>query len=401
VNAASTALMERVLDTDSHEMAPSHFWGPRFGPTAGEIADLILEPLKAHRGNELYAPDLNEDTTPITDKNVWFRKGATAPGSFDLTRRPKVLDQMGISRQIVFPMFATVAIELIIGEEDRIREVLGLTGAIEEIRELGHNGLDEYNAWAAAATTDRLRCVPYLVADGTLEDLVGQVEGLIRSGIRTISIPHGVPPAGVSPADPAMDELWALLEKHNVPLVTHIGHEVGFMPLRAWKRGVPAFQRRKVHKMEFGMEPYSYAVLHFAAANFLTVMTLGGVFERFPGLRVGMMEQGSSWLGPLADHLDMWARDVYSERLKSVLSMPPSGYLNRNVRVTPFNEFENVRREFERYPHLSNSYCYSSDYPHAEGGDDSKRRMHEQIAPLGEEVVEKFFVSNGELLLPA
>jgi hypothetical protein len=49
--------------------------------------------------------------------------------------------------------------------------------------------------------------------------------------------------------------------------------------------------------------------------------------------------------------------------------------LYRNVRVTPFNEFESARSDLERYPHLSGAYCYSTDSPHIEGGKDSKRLM--------------------------
>jgi hypothetical protein len=60
--------------------------------------------------------------------------------------------------------------------------------------------------------------------NGTVADLVQQAETLIGKGIRAINIPHGVPPAGLSPTDPAMVDFWALLEKHNVPLVTHVGN---------------------------------------------------------------------------------------------------------------------------------------------------------------------------------
>ena len=49
---------------------------------------------------------------------------------------------------------------------------------------------------------------------------------------------------------------------------------------------------------------------------------------------------GFTGLGPAADNLDMWARDVYYKRLESHISMLPSAYINRNVRVTPFNDFE-------------------------------------------------------------
>ena len=75
---ASPALLERVLDADSHEMAPAHFWGPLSGPASGEIADRILESLKMQRGNDFYAPSLTPDGTEITPETVWFRKGTSA-----------------------------------------------------------------------------------------------------------------------------------------------------------------------------------------------------------------------------------------------------------------------------------------------------------------------------------
>ena len=53
----------------------------------------------------------------------------------------------------------------------------------------------------------------------------------------------------------------------------------------------------------------------------------------------------------------------------------------------------------ERYG-LADVYCYSSDYPHVEGGTDPMGVFAARLAPLGGAVLEKFFVTNGELLLP-
>ena len=80
--------------------------------------------------------------------------------------------------------------------------------------------------------------------------------------------------------------------------------------------------------------------------------------------------------------------------------MLPSEYINRNVRVTPFNEFEPVAARLRALPGPADCYCYSTDYPHVEGGKDSKQLMYEQVAPLGETVTEKFFAANARLLLP-
>jgi len=45
-------------------------------------------------------------------------------------------------------------------------------------------------------------------------------------------------------------------------------------------------------------------------------------------------------------------------------------------------------------------YCYSSDYPHSEGKPWSLQNFYKRLAPLGDSVVEKFFVTNSQLVLP-
>jgi hypothetical protein len=79
--------------------------------------------------------------------------------------------------------------------------------------------------------------------------------------------------------------------------------------------------------------------------------------------------------------------------------MKPSEYINRNVRVAPY-DWEPIEMYFDRYPQIADTYCFSTDYPHSEGGKHVKRRLYERLAPLGEETVRKFFVENGNLLLP-
>lgn len=97
----------------------------------------------------------------------------------------------------------------------------------------------------------------------------------------------------------------------------------------------------------------------------------------------------------------MWARDVYAVRMKPFISKLPSEYIASNVRVTPFNNIEPIDKYFERYPHLQSSYCWSTDYPHIEGGKDIRRKFVELLSPKGDEIIQKFFRTNSELLLPS
>ena len=54
----------------------------------------------------------------------------------------------------------------------------------------------------------------------------------------------------------------------------------------------------------------------------------------------------------------------------------------------------------QRYPLVADSYCYSSDYPHFEGGYERPAEIRERIAHLGDDLCDRFFYRNAEWLLP-
>jgi hypothetical protein len=110
------------------------------------------------------------------------------------------------------------------------------------------------------------------------------------------------------------------------------------------------------------------------------------------------MELSAFWVGPIAENMDIWAGQ-YKGRLKGVLSMAPSEYIRRNVRVSPFS-IEPVDEYIDRFPWLADVYCFSSDYPHFEGGADPIGTMAARMTRLGPDVVQKFFTTNAEWVMP-
>ena len=72
--------------------------------------------------------------------------------------------------------------------------------------------------------------------------------------------------------------------------------------------------------------------------------------------------------------------------------------MKNNLRVTPY-VFEPVDTYIERYG-LEDVLCFSSDYPHIEGGRNMLDTFYKKLERLGPEIVEKFFVTNGSVLLP-
>lgn len=398
----SKSLHGRILDVDSHEMVSTYEWSKIFGPASAYIAKRAQPYLARSGEGNLADPDFPGDIMEINDESVWITKGTNAPGAADFTRRIQVIDQMGIRKQFVFPTSGLVFGQLADGNSPISRMAVENGDPAEEVMETARAAMGEYNAWVVRATNDnpdRLRPVPYLWHGAPIDELVAQASGLIAGGVKAVHLSCGAMTAGLSPGNPDLDPFWSLLEKNDVPLLFHVGHGSKF-PDPAWGFGVPAFKPGKVESVELGSTPYPFFSMHYAPQNYLSVMVLSGVFERFPRLRVGIIELGASWLGPFAEHLDMWAQEVYKARFAPYLSMLPSEYLARNVRVTPFNTFEHIDTCIARYPKLVDCFCYSTDYPHVEGGKDSLRSAYDRVAPFGQEMVEKFFVRNAEWILP-
>lgn len=399
-NGGYVSLMSKIVDVDAHEMIPMQKWPEEFGDAAVKFTELCsnLSLVSNLDENTLDRPDIAADDLSATHENVWSVRGPGAPSAIDLSRRVEVLDVMGIDRQLIFPTFALAGVML--RYDPKADRMFGLEADVDR-HALGLDVVHAHNDWVARTSagldSDRIRAVAVVLTD-TVDQMVASSQDIIDRGARAIMIPGGLPPAGVSPADRALDPFWELVEAADVPVMLHIGTEFALLASKAWGRNVPEFAMAHNSSLEFPVEPYWGATLNFTHENFLTAMVLGGVFERFPNLRFGCIEVGAQWIGPFAERLDLWAAQFKSRFSKS-LSMKPSGYLARNVRVGPF-VFEDVKSYFDRYPDLSSVYCFSTDYPHKEGGKHSLQVFEGKLSDCDPSVASRFFVENGELLLP-
>lgn len=386
------SLIGRVGDVDAHEQVPLPQYPQVFGEAGRRFLDShtkMFQRMERAFPEERFRLDV-PDTMEITPETVWTQKGFAAPSAADMNRRPLVMDVMGIQRQLIFPTMGLFALASAQGGGFN-----GFPKATPEEMQIGQAALEAYNEWAGRYTSlypDRLRIVGVLEttdAGLTAEVLLRRTETLIATGVRAVMIPTGRPPAGLSPAHPALDDFYALLVEKHVALVVHPPSGAGFRSSDVWG-----------NYPDSGGDVSFATALHQAEENFLTVMLMGGVFERHPGLRFGVIENGASWLGPLAERLDVAAGPSTEgvRRVTGRLTMKPSEYMARQVRASVLLH-EPVEIWLERYPIIQECYCYSSDYPHPEGQQHSLRRFYERVAPLGDDVVEKFFVTNPHLLL--
>jgi predicted TIM-barrel fold metal-dependent hydrolase len=391
------------MDTDTHEMTPLHRWDDTFGRAVREFTELsrTMNTVNFAAENTIRRDDLQGDLTVISADTVWERKGPEAPGAFDFGRRHEVMDVQGIERALVFPGFGLRgSILLYDPNADKIFE---FDPSEVDMQALGRVCVGAHNDWCMRVTeqvgASRLRFVAFIFID-SVEAMITEAERLLAGGIRAVMLPAGVPPAGMSPADRRLDPFWQLMAETDTAVTMHVGTEFPLLSSAVWGQNVPEFENAMGSSLEFVLQPYWGATVNFAYENYLTAMVLGGVFERHPQLRFGAIEVGAQWIGPLSERLDVWA-DVFHGRYYDVpnLSMKPSEYLNRNVRVAPYY-FEDISMYLERYSAIANSYTFSSDYPHREGGKHTKELFYEKLRHHGPDALRRFFVENGTWLLP-
>jgi predicted TIM-barrel fold metal-dependent hydrolase len=387
------SLHGHVLDVCSFEQAPPATFADTYGERGKRFFEANAEVFGAF-ASAFVTPD--DVPTELTPEVVWTAKGLAAPTAADLERRVEVLDVMGIRRQLVFPGALLIALPQAVGGT-----IVSGSSTAEQLR-ASREFIDAHNEWAGELTRrhgDRLLIAGALVAhDVDPDQLVKQAEQVLSLGVKALLIPSRKPPAGVGPGDPALDPFYALLAQADVPLLLRGGLTAGFRASEVWGAADTSVWGNGTSVARY--TDYVTTV-HHAEENFVNAMVYGGVFERHPTLRLGIFKVGAAWVGPLAERMD---RGLPPFIVPNHLPMKPSEYLARNVRVSPFadaaDSFEPVQEWLERYPALHDVYCYSSDFPLIEGGQWSLKRWHERIAPLGDDVVRKFFIDNASLILP-
>jgi uncharacterized protein len=147
--------------------------------------------------------------------------------------------------------------------------------------------------------------------------------------------------------------IYAACERHGLPLAIHPGTEgmgINHQPTP----GYPT------HYIEW------HCAMSLSFQAHLVSLLTEGVFERFPGLRIVLVEGGVAWLAPL-----MWRLDAYWKALRSDIPWvrkPPSEYLRDHVRLAtqPLERPDDDRHLLSvlEMVDAERVLMFSSDYPH-------------------------------------
>jgi len=220
-------------------------------------------------------------------------------------------------------------------------------------------GLHAHNRWLAdfvAAHPERRAGLGQIFLND-VEQAVTDVRWMKDHGLAGVLLP-GVSPdtPWIEPLfSPIYDPLWTVCEELDMPVTHHSGGS-----------GIPSYGRHPFSNIIFIMET------GFFANRALWHLMWGGIFDRFPRLRLILTEQGSAWVPPLLQRMDeMWAR-MKAGRIGE-LGVPEEAVIKRSPTDT-FRDQVWIGASFpspEDASHFAeiglDKVMWGSDYPHNEG----------------------------------
>jgi predicted TIM-barrel fold metal-dependent hydrolase len=385
-----------VHDADAHIMETPTWLRDHADPG---VRDRI-EPLRYPGGNELRQTgdpaeqqrDLAAAFERLTERHgsdayraveaeeIMNRKNFAATGGFIADDRPRALDLLGFSSQLVFNTF----------HNRRLRdwEHRGDADLAEGVARAHNRGMVEF-----CSVDARLLATCY-VPLSDLDRAPALTAEAIGMGAAALLVASGCPPDH-SPSHIGLDPVWGQAQEAGIPVVFHVGGTGDLIDPSYFRNGLPV--PPDFHGGEENFRSVDYMGIPGPPAQTLATMIFDGVLERFPNLRIGVIEQGAiwvpSWMRQMEAAFEAFAR--HEERLRA-LSLRPSEYVRRQVRFTPYPT-EDVGWIIEQ---AGPEVClFSSDYPHVEGGRRPIERFEASLGDAPDDVRERFYRTNFEDLM--
>ena len=332
----------------------------------------LIERFRAQHGDPAYRAE--------DEAQIMLRKNWAATGAFIREDRPCALDLLGFESQLVFNTFQNGRL-LAAERGDDLDYAYGIARA--------HNrAMNEF-----CSVDARLLPTGY-VPLRDFERSRQLAAETIESGAKALLVPSGCP-RGHSPSHVGLDAVWAQAQEAGLPIVFHVGggHRLAdgkLLDPEYFKNGGPPVP--DFHGGDENFRSVDYMAIPTVPMQTLATMILDGVLDRFPRLKIGVIEQGGSWLPSWMRYLDS-AFDAFrkhEERLQA-LSLRPSEFVKRQLRVTPYPA-EDVGWIVQN---SADEIClFSSDYPHVEGGRNPIKRFEESMKELSEAQKQAFYFDN-------
>jgi predicted TIM-barrel fold metal-dependent hydrolase len=272
-------------------------------------------------------------------------------------KRFAALEEQGVVAEVLFPN----------GQPFQVNRLEDFGRA--QSPELAMEGRHAYNRWLVdfCAETPGRRAGQAVVSFDDIDQAIADIHWAKDHGLGGIMMP-ALNPGGINFFDPVLDPVWAAVVDVGLPISQHGG------------AGLPGYSAPGFASiMTISIENAFYS------NRSLWQMITGGVFDRFPDLKVAFVETQLMFLIPAIEHLDdslrrsddwmAFARFMNRERTVKKLA---SEYIATNcfIGVSPFDPRQIsaanlVGRDADGQPlagfHFgADSAMFGADYPHFE-----------------------------------
>ena len=360
----------QTIDVDQHLFESRTTWSDYIDPAQRNDALSITDddrgwPWLTWRGARMTPLEVPvpERSSLIGDDRLRRVRGERSRASFEelvpeayrlAGARLAAMDEFGLDGAVLFPNYGLLWENRLASDRDAQRA-----------------NARAYNRFAEGVCADgggRL----FAVAHVLLHDpdwAVAEIRRIAAAGTR-LAMVAPAPVDGKPLSHPDFDRVWAAFSDAGVAPVFHVSEfESPLHP--AWREGEP----------EDGERLFDSIFLYLAPAVALANLILFGVLERFPELRIGVVELTASWVPHFLLHID-GASDFYAQRHGEPfrrLAARPSQYFLRQVRVASLpNEMPN-----RLVPKVGDdTFMIGSDWPHAEGVADPIAAAERAVAGL-------------------
>ena len=341
-----------VADSDMHVMEPADLWQRYMDPAWAHAAPVGLAELERDMRVKVKNAVLLRlgRMRPQTGGRPWRADQDSAfahaeSRNWDAKSQVTAMEMESLDSAVFFPSRGLFVL------------------ALQSSEHVGPDGLETdlasaiaraYNDWMADFVAD---CdAPGRVFGAAMlapHDVPGAVDELARNVERGFKAAFLVPGLVDNKPwhHPKYDPLWREAERLGVPVCFHGGGTTYLKPDFAFSEHLDKLMLWHAFNQPLG--------IMFVA----TCFTSGGILERFPSLRVGLLEGNCSWAPFMLYRLDEhweWTGKYEAPEVRR----KPSEYFLRNCYVSCEADEATARHYFE--DHGDDNVVFSTDYPHAD-----------------------------------
>jgi predicted TIM-barrel fold metal-dependent hydrolase len=336
----------RLISADGHFNEPGDLWTTR---VSARFRDRVPHIESFAEGDAWIFPGFEDQPVPFAwgacahrkaeEMGPWCRFDEINPGSYDPAARVREMEEDGLDAEVLFPSGHTNT--YIASEKDP---------------ELHLEMVRAYNDWVSefcAHAPDRLGGTA-LIPNRGVRDALGEVERTMQMpgfvGFLLKAYPHG-DADDILPED---DAVWEAIAASGKPMTIHIG--------------LGATMTARMNRMRARDLP---GTAHFNdAPTRMLQFIFSGVLDRFPSLRIPLIEVDCGWL-PYFSYTadDNFQRHAKSQLRDHKLTRRPSEYMREFFPAAFITDpYAIINRELigvERmmwsndYPHITSDWPYS------------------------------------------